>query len=294
MQGTSRTSLAALEQRLGELVAQQEGREQSTLASVRDMLPGFLGGTESQDLQSLSQDLLAVAALLGREPRLRASLTSTGSDPGARAELVQSLLGSRIGPYALELVRQAVQARWSRPGQLVDSLELLGAEAAFSDAEADGRLDRVEEELFRVARTVTAEPQLRTALSDPAVPGEARQALVRDLIGSRADATTTRLVEHVVVSSRGRRVEAVLEQLVELAASRRSEVVAEVTAAIELSAQQEQRLAAALQRVYGTVVRLQVTVDPTLVGGIVVRVGDEVIDGSVVHRLAAARDAVVR
>lgn len=272
-----------------------EGTSRTSLAQLQDVLSQDPAATGTGgDAGSLAQDLLSLSALLGRESQLRAVLTSTGASAQSKGELVQSLFGNRIGAAALPVLTAAAQSRWSRSRDLVDALEVLGAQAAFSSAEAAGTLPRVEEELFRVSRAIIGSSQLRTALSDREVPVESRTALIRDLIGTQADATTVSLVEHAVASSRGRRVENVLEQFVELASARRSEVIAEVAAAIELSAEQEQRLTAVLGRIYASAVRLQITVDPTLQGGIVVRIGDEVIDGSVIHRLEQARAAVVR
>ena len=277
MQGTSRTSLALLQEQLAQLAPQRAATT----------------GTLFED-GSLARDLLSLSSLLGREGTLRAALTSTGTSPESKAELVRALFADRLGAQAVTLLTSAAQARWSRARDFVDALELLGAEAAFSQAEAAGTLPRVEEELFRVSRAIVGSEPLRTALSDPAVPAAARTQLVRDLIGQRADPTTVAVVEHVVVSSRGRRVEDVLEQFVELASSRRSERIAEVGSPVALSPEQEQRLTEALGRLCSAEVRLQLTIDPTLRGGIVVRVGDEVIDGSVANRLDRARSEIVR
>ncbi len=279
MQGTSRTSLALLQEELPPVAA-------------RTGAPGALGAPVAD--RSLAQDLFSVVTLLGREGTLRAALTSTGTSPESKAELVQALFASRVGAEAVTLLTAGAQLRWSRARDFVDALELLGAQSAFAQADVAGTLPRIEEELFRVSRAIVGSEPLRTALSDPAVPAERRTALVRDLIGARAEPTTVAIVEHVVVSSRGRRVEDVLEQFVELASSRRSELIAEVSVPVALSAQQEQRLTEALGRLYSAAVRLQLTVDPTLRGGMVVRVGDEVIDASVAHRLDRARSEIVR
>jgi F-type H+-transporting ATPase subunit delta len=124
------------------------------------------------------------------------------------------------------------------------------------------------------------------------VPLDQRLGVLRDLVRDRVRPLTLALLEHVLRSPRGRRVEEAVEELVSLAAERREEIVADVRVAAPMTADQERRLAAALGGVYGRAVRLQVSVDPTLLGGVVVTVGDEVIDGSVVHRLEQARRAL--
>lgn len=273
MQGVSRLALEALRDRL----AQRE-----------------VGHGSAELVEQESRELFAVAGLLGREVQLRTTLTDPSTEGEAKAQVARAVLGSRISEPSVEIVAEAVRSRWSRQADLADALELLGAEAAFARSESAGTLDRVEDELFRFARVVASDPGLRHTLSDTSLPVEARTGLVRTLLGERADATTLALLEQVVGSLRGRRVEDSLDELVELAATRRSETVAEVTSAVALSPEQESRLTAVLARVYGTSVRLQVQVDPDVLGGIVVRVGDEVVDGSVVHRIEQARRAFAR
>ena len=270
MHGVSRESLVALRERLAE-------RE--------------LGHASAATVEQESQELLAVAALLGRELHLRNSLTDPSSPEDARAGLVRAVFGGRVSDRTVEIVAEAARGRWSRAADLADVVEQLGVEAAFARAEAGGRLDRIEDELFRLARLVDAQPDLRRALSDPAVPIEGRRALLQTLLGARVDATTLTLVQHVVGSLRGRQLEAALETLVGLAAVRRAETVAEATVAAPLTAGQEERLAEVLGRIYGTRVRLQVQVDPAVLGGVVVRVGDEIVDGSVLNRIEQARRA---
>lgn len=273
MQGASRTSLVELHERL----AQRE-----------------VGHAPAEQVDQDSRDLFAVAALLGREPHLRSSLTDPSTPVETKAQIARAVLGGRIGEASLEIVAEAVRSRWSRSADLADALELLGAEATFARAEAAGDLDRVEEELFRVSRLLESDPNLRHTLVDQYLPLEARTGLVRTLLGERADPITTRLVEHLVGSLRGRRLEEALASFMVLAAQRRSETVAEATSAVALTAEQEARLSAVLTRVYGTRIRLQVVLDPTVIGGMVVRVGDEVVDGSVLHRIEQARRAFAR
>lgn len=262
MQGASRESVRALEERLE--------------ASAPDpALPG---------------ELLAVAALLDREAALRTSLTDPSAPAAAREGTVHSLLTGRVSAATVELIAAAAAFRWSRSRDLPDALEMLGASAAFAAAERAGTIDTVEDELFRFGRTVTAEPQLRAVLDDPQLARDRKLALVRDLLGSgRVQPLTLALVEHVVASPRGRRLTEALDDFGTLAARRRQELVAEVRVAAVLSSEQERRLGTVLHDVYGRRMRLQIAVDPTVLGGAVVRVGDEVYDGSVSSKLTQAR-----
>jgi F-type H+-transporting ATPase subunit delta len=159
------------------------------------------------------------------------------------------------------------------------------ARALFEIARAEGNLDEVEDELFRLARTLETNEPLRSALTDELVPAAKRQALVEDLLGGRSTGTTTQLVSLVIGSGRGRDLPEIIDQLVHRAAALRDEAVAEVRTAVKLTADQETRLAAALANATGKQVSLRAIVDPSVLGGVLATVGDTVIDGSVRTRL---------
>jgi F-type H+-transporting ATPase subunit delta len=159
------------------------------------------------------------------------------------------------------------------------------AAALFEVARAEGQTADVEDELFRFARTLESNDQLRETLTDQRIPAEKRQAIVEDLLGNRASPVTTNLVAFVVGAGRGRDLPAIADRLVAKAAEERQHEVAEVTSAIPLSDEQQRRLADALGNATRKTVEVRVTVDPEILGGIVARIGDTVIDGSVRHRL---------
>jgi len=267
MLGSSRDSLAALR----------------TSLDARSGEPGF---------GSVPGDLLAVAGVLGREKSLRQALADAGQPPQARAGIATSLFGSQIGPVSTAVLADIVSARWSNDRDLVDAVEGLGAQAAFIGAESDGSLERVEDELFRFGRALDGSADLQLALTDPAHSSERKSALVTDLVGETAAPTTTALLTHLAGNLRGRRPIDAVEDLSALAAAQRQRVVAEVRSAIPLTPEQESRLVAALTRLQGRQVHVNGIVDPSVVGGVVVRVGDEVIDGSVANRIEQARRAV--
>ena len=267
MLGSSRDSLAAL---------------RSSLAARGDE-PGF---------GSVSADLLAIAGVLGREKSLRQALADAGQPVAARVGIATSLFGAQIAPESMAVLTDTVAARWSNGADLVDGVEGLGAQAAFIVAERDGTLERVEGELFRFGRAVDGSAELQLALTDPAVSGEQKAALVTDLVRGGAAPETTALLTYLAGNLRGRRPVDAVEDLSALAAAQRERVLAEVRSAIALTPEQESRLAVALTRLQGREVRVNVIVDPTVVGGVVVRVGDDVIDGSVANRLEQARRAV--
>jgi F-type H+-transporting ATPase subunit delta len=262
------------------------GASRAALAAARDDLAGR---ADDPAFPGLSQELLDVAHLLGREPQLRSALTDPGDTGERRAALARELFGNRISPVAVAVVSSLAARRWSAPRDLVDATEALAAEAAFTVAEREGRLDAVEDELFRFGRTVEGSPRLRATLTDPAVPDADKAAVVGSLLAGKASDETTRLARYVAAHPRGRRLEDAIGELVQAASIRRQRLVAEVTVAVPLTDEQRDRLGAALSRIYGRVVDLQVSIDPEVRGGVSVRVGDELIDGTVAHRLAEAR-----
>lgn len=159
------------------------------------------------------------------------------------------------------------------------------AKALLEVASAEGSLQAVEDELFRVARTIESNDALRNALTDQAIPIETRQGIVEDLLGGRASPVTTSLVSFVVGAGRSRDLPKIIDRLVELAAESRAEVVAEVRSAHPLNEDQRLRLAGALQARLGRKVSVKVVVDPSVLGGLVTQIGDEIIDGTVRSRL---------
>jgi F-type H+-transporting ATPase subunit delta len=182
-----------------------------------------------------------------------------------------------------------VAARWSRTRDLPDAIETLAVLADLIGADLDGVADDLEDELFRFGRIVEARPALRDALSNDTLPDANKIALVAALLDGKATDSTVRLVNQVATRPRGRSPEDALAAYGDVAAQRRDRLVARVTTAIPLSDAEGERLGLALAGIYGHGVHLQIEIDAALVGGVVVQVGDEVLDGSVAGRLADAR-----
>jgi F-type H+-transporting ATPase subunit delta len=157
-------------------------------------------------------------------------------------------------------------------------------------ARAEGHLAGVEDDLFRFARTFSASDDLRMALTDPQLPVERRIAVVEELMGTKALATSTALASMIVAAGEAGELPAIVDHFVELAASEREHEVAEVRSAIPLDAKTQKRLAEALTTATGKAIEVKVVVDPTVLGGLVARVGDTVIDGTVRHRLEQLKE----
>ncbi|MBV9824046.1 MAG: F0F1 ATP synthase subunit delta [Actinobacteria bacterium] len=279
----SRAALAELRERLNAVLPQLSDSRFSWLPGV-----GRAGGSRYQDL---ADELYAAAGLLAGQPRLRRALGDPSTDASGRGQLARSLFGGRVGDAALGLIADAVSLRWSSAWDLTDALEILADDTLLAAAEQDGQLDSVEDELFRFERILANSGELSAALDEAGVPAERRRTLLDSLISGKVAPITAQLLEHAVTSGRRPTVLLAIDDLLQASAARRERSVARVLSATELTPEQTERLAAALTRLYGREINVRTAVDPGVQGGLVVRVGDEVIDGSVASRLAAARAA---
>jgi F-type H+-transporting ATPase subunit delta len=166
------------------------------------------------------------------------------------------------------------------------------AAALFEVAKAEGSLDTVEDELFKVARTLEANEDLRATLSDAAIPVERRQQIIESLLGGKASPVTTTLVSFVVGAGRSKNLPEIIDKLVARAAQERHEAVAEVRTAYPIDEERRERLAEVLGSATGKHVTVKVVIDPSVLGGVVARVGDTVIDGTIRHRLEQLRESL--
>ncbi len=166
------------------------------------------------------------------------------------------------------------------------------ARAILEIATAEGYLAETEEELFRFARAFEASDELRSALSDPGLPAERRMAVVEQLIGGASLATSRAVASFIVGIGRGHDLPEIIDRFISLGAESRSHEIAEVRSAVALTDTQIADLAAALSRSTGKRVEVKVVVDPNVLGGLVARVGDTVIDGTVRHRIDQLRASV--
>lgn len=245
-----------------------------------------------KDGAALAARLFGVVDALDRSASLRRALTDPAASADAKEELVGSLLGG-ADPRVRDVLALAVAARWSEEHDLADVVEDAAVDALLGAAQGQGSLDAVEDELFRVERALVAERDLLAALGNRSASPAARGALAREVFAGKVSAVTLALVERAVTTPRGRRLQRALASFVAAAADRRQRSIAHVTAAVELTPAQRQRLAGILAEAYGREVRINVAVDPSVVGGIRVQVGDEVVDGTIAARLDEARRRLV-
>jgi F-type H+-transporting ATPase subunit delta len=252
------------------------GASADAYAAAAGALPG------TGDLGTVGQDLFGTADLLRAEPGLRRVATDVSVPGEAKAGLVRNVLTGKVSHDALEVVTTAVAQRWTSTRDLPDALERLGVVALVHSAGEDA--DRLEDELFAVGHLVQGSPELRQALSDPARSRADKSSLVGGLLADKVLPATLALVGQSLAGTH-RTVSVALTEYQKVAAEVRNQGVATVRVARALSDADRERLAATLSRTYGRQIHLNVVVDPAVIGGIRVEIGDDVIDGSVSSRL---------
>ncbi|MCL2454019.1 MAG: F0F1 ATP synthase subunit delta [Micrococcales bacterium] len=265
MRGTSRASLAVLSRTWEPAVSKAKGRA-----------------------LDLGTQLFAVVDALDATPSLLRALSDPAAAGDAKAQLVADVL-TAADKRVVAVVQEAARQRWSADRDLADALETLGRSAVLGAAEAAGELDTVEEELFRLTRALNGQREVRAALTDPMAPPASRADLVEAIFGGGARAATLALTRRAAAAPRGHRFVAALGHLTDLIAERRDRQVANVMTASPLTDAQAGRLKQLLGRVLGREVALNITVDSRVVGGLKVQSGADVVDATVLARLADAR-----
>jgi F-type H+-transporting ATPase subunit delta len=267
------------------------GVSRASLAEAKEHLEALL---RSADPATLGDELFAVLHLLDREHGLRRALSDPAQPGDRKAAAVRDLLRAGLSADTLGLVEDIVRLRWARSLDLADAVETLAVTALVAGAEAARRLDDLEDELFRFGRVLAGQPDLRRALGDLSVTADRKVALLSDLLHGKVTDATLRLVTENAAHPRGRSLERGLELYGRIAAERRSRLIAVVRTSVELTESQKARLTAALSAQYDREIHLNIEVDPTVLGGLSVQIGDEEIDGTIQRRLGDARRRLIR
>jgi F-type H+-transporting ATPase subunit delta len=254
-------------------------------AEAEAQLTSQLADTQDTD-PKLAEELFGVAALLRGEPALRRVATDASVEPDAKAALATNVFGPAVGETALGLVTAAVKHNWTVSHDLADVIEHLGVLAAVRAAGDDA--PRISDELFEVRRLIDETAGLRTALSDPSRSSSDKNALLHELFDGKLLPATMLLLEQAVSGTHGA-VDGALETYQHTAAEANGQKIATVHSAFELSADDRDRLARALGAQYDTAVHLQVVVEPEIIGGLRVEIGDDVIDGTIASKLEDAQ-----
>lgn len=263
------------------------GSWMATLAKCHEVerIPGL-------DIRAVAGELFSVSELVAKEAKLRRALSDPARDAWPKQDLARKVFASRVSPQAMDVISTAVAGRWMEDHDLMDALERAGVNLVFAAAEQDGRLNKLQDELFTILDLVTKNQGIHDALGRRDATPQAKTELVRQLLTGKVSPDALWLAMRPAINPRGRRYTATIWRTLAVADLRRRNVTAVVTSAIELTPDQKHRIEAALSRTYGRAVNVNLEVDPTVLGGVHVRVGDDVIDGSIVRRLQDARRAV--
>ena len=264
------------------------GASAEAMADLAEKLDQVIG---SADAAKVGDDLFAVATVLRAEPGFRRIATDVSTDAEAKAGLARSIFEGKVEEASLDVVTDAVRRRWTATRDLADALEHLGVVAVVRSASSKEGT-RLSDELFTVAQLVDGSPELRDALSDPVRTNEDKRGLLSGLLESHALPATVKLAEQSLSGSY-RTPGVALAEYQKVAAAVHDERVARVRVAQELSDPERDRLQQALSQQYGREVHLDVVVEPELLGGMRVEIGDDVIDGTVAGRLDDARRRLV-
>ena len=270
------------------VTAKLRAASRQSLGTVVDQFDGLVADLDADGLTKLSDDLASTVKLLRREPVLARHLADPSSGSAAKVQLVERLLSGKVSDSALDTLKTAASQRWSSTSDLPRGIQHIARLALLVRAESDGQIEDVEDQLFRFSRILDTEPRLITLLSDYSAPLDGRISLLNNVLARRASKNTADLLRQTVELLHGERADESVRELANLAVSRRGEVVAHVSAASELTDAQSERLTQLLTRIYGHPISLQLHIDPALLGGLAIAVGDEVIDGSLASKLASA------
>jgi F-type H+-transporting ATPase subunit delta len=260
--------------------------------AARTALDAAIKGASAASASELSSHLFFAADVFAGNTSLRRAITDPSRDKAAKATLVKDLFGKSTGALATSLLSDVSALRWSATKDVIHVIEQLAIEAEASAANIAGELDRVEDEFFETSRLVADNFELRKALVSVGST-DAKSALIAEVLGKKASSSTTKLASALVGHLRGRSIEAAFADYLFGLANRRNRLIAIVRTATALSDAQTSRLATVLEKKVGQPIRINVQIDPTILGGVSIKFADELVDGSVVNRLANAGRALV-
>ena len=269
------------------------GSSRASVLALRKTLAEVVNKQSPAELAQFANDLFVILSVLSSSIGVRRALTDNARDASAKAELISNLFGKNISSAAQSLLASAASLRWSSPGEIADAIENLAVEAESAVADKNGELEKLENQLFDFARVLKANPDLRQALNTSAATDEGKLSLLEAVIKGKYSSSTLNLLRKVVTLRRGRSIDATLAAYSHYVSSRKDRLVAHVKSAVELSSSQIEKLVAALTKQMGRPVHINLEIDPKVLGGISIRYADDVIDGTIVNRIAEAGRALV-
>jgi F-type H+-transporting ATPase subunit delta len=260
--------------------------------AARVQLDAAVKGASAASASELSSELFFASEVFAKNTALRRAFADPSRDASSKGALIKDLFGKTVGSATVSLLTGVSSLRWSAGGDLVHVLEQLAIEAEASAANIAGELDRVEDELFEISRVIAENFELRKALVGTG-SASAKSALISEILSKKSSSSTAKLAAALVAHLRGRSVEAAFADYLFGLANRRNRLIADVRVATAISDSQKTRLAAAIEKQVGQPIRVNIQVDPSIVGGVSVKFADELVDGSISNRLAGAGRALV-
>jgi len=267
------------------------GSSRQSLVIARGSLDAAVKGVSAATASEISTHLFFAAEVFASKTALRRAITDPSRDIASKTALIKELFGSKIGKEASDLISGIAALRWSAGKDVIYVLEQLAIEAEASAANINNELDRVEDELFSASRLLVDSSELRSALVGGA-GADLKAALVTEILSKKASASTVKLVRALVTQRRGRSIEAAFAQYLFGLANRRNRLIAVVRTAAPISDAQKVRLSGAIEKQVGQPIRVNIQVDPTIIGGVSIKFADELIDASISNRLAHAGRAL--
>ena len=258
-----------------------------SLSAARNALEKKL--TSAEIAATAARELLAMVVVFDSNISLSRALTDRSRNVADKSELIKRVFANSISEVTLSFANELIALRWSSPSDLVSAIERLGIETEAAAAEKSNSLDRLEEELFSFTQTVRKSPELRATLNNRELIGARKSALITSLLKGKSHDVTVRLIGALVDHPRGRNIDSVLIDLADAIAARKSRAIAHVKSAVVLTPEQVSRITKSLSSQIGTQVRVNVEIDTNVVGGLSIRFGDEVIDGSIATRIGSAQ-----
>jgi F-type H+-transporting ATPase subunit delta len=255
------------------------------LVAAKESLSSLLGDADLK----FAEEIFAIGAAVSDSKQLRNILTDPSAENAAKRAAIEAVFGRSVSKKSVDYLGKLVELRWSKGQDLVRALEELAVHTVAAIATASQGLEKLESELFEFRQVVDSDQQLQIALASRQASFELKLQMIERLIKGKFSAEASLLIRFAVLGSSKRRLSVILEQFGKLLSAYANKLVATVTVAQPLSAQQQSALESALAKGYGNALRLNVEIDPAILGGIKVQVAGEIIDGSVANRLKQAR-----
>ena len=265
-----------------------KGSSRSSLVTTRAQLEKLVSQLDAPAAAQVSSELFSIVTVLDSSIALRRALSDFARDEASKVALSKQVFTAISNGQAFTVLATMVGLRWSSPRDIGDVLELLGVETLSVAVEKEAQLEQLESELFAFAQIVSKNPELRATFALRSATEVKKSDLVSALLSGKALQASIDLISFLVDHPRGRNLESGLNEFADIISARKARMIAHVVSASALSPDQVSRLTTALTKMLGHEIRVNVSIEKEVVGGLSIRIADELIDGTVIARLAQA------